>query len=783
MAELTNTTTNNTTHNQMPTSKIDKLYSKHRTILRRLDDIESRISSRVVAHRRRAMNNLEETPTSRRTHCRIFISHRVEGGNDAGSSEDEKKKDESTATSAPTAAAAVPRGGHGGKDFSALLHSSAHQNVPEEEEKPLHQREIKKGVRKWTLVIEGGLLIKHLDHDSVKIVDDKLDKGLPILGCGGSAGEEDMNGTTATATKSESSTKLKDQWKGGNNERENEITIDPINFTHLFDKLEVELKIIKKNDKAEVLETSAITRSGKFALVLFYYVNSCVQYDVSVMCLLHLVLVHFYMIVFATLCTNICYKYLSFVFVNRDNAHLPGHGSVPEPPKPEEIAEVKKIVWERSKSNAPDTNAFFIAHNEDSEFKSMGGKVFTSIFSTDKISAKIKLYRRQGDETNYIPSIQLCEVFFPTFIDEKAAGDTGKRSSDKSKNKKRKRSSAAGGDVSRTNSITNLAEMIMNEASNSSMMGSIPPGKEAAFANRQMPPVTTFPSAADHPDKEVYVPKTITMDEALYAIFFYIRTRELQDAADQSIINNDETLTNLFGCSRMLLSAVRGLLIEKQLVQPCTQPIVFNYDMTVNGAEPLLKTKSKVVEPQKKVELGSTRRKSAIRELESDKSDNDEEDEEPHQTMLSLDVDVEVPNLFHVRTRELLRRTTLRSFEYTSCRIKAIRSLVATDVHEDTAKQVVSDVVSGKGYAPHHKQAIMAISNGAMPGGEVQRAAAIDLRTTALIEKLNEPTAKARQYWDLVAACQNLDNKEEKQIIKEEKSAPSTEPPSVEVNN
>jgi len=711
MAEFT--TTNNTTH-KMPTSKIDKLYKKHHTILRRLDDIESRISSRVVAHRRRAMNNMEETPTSRRTHCRIFISHRVEGGNDAGSSEDDKKKDEPTA---PTAAAAVPRAGHGGKDFSALLHSSAHQNVQEEEEKPLHQREIKKGVRKWTLVIEGGLLIKHLDHDSAKIVDDKLDKGLPILGSSGSSNaDEDMNGTTATKS-SESSTKLKDQWKGGNNERENEITIDPINFTHLFDKLEVELKIIKKNDKAEVLETSAITRSG--------------------------------------------------------------HGSVPEPPKPEEIAEVKKIVWERSKSNAPDTNAFFIAHNEDSEFKSMGGKVFTSIFSTDKISAKIKLYRRQGDETNYIPSIQLCEVFFPTFIDEKAAGDTGKRSSDKSKNKKRKRSSAAGGgDVSRTNSITNLAEMIMNEASNSSMMGSIPPGKEAAFANRQMPPVTTFPSAADHPDKEVYVPKTITMDEALYAIFFYIRTRELQDPNDRSIVNNDETLTNLFGCSRMLFSAVRGLLIEKQLVQPCTQPIVFHYDMTVNGAEPLLKTKTKVVEPTKKVELGSTRRKSAIRELESDKSDNDEDPEEPHQTMLSLDVDVEVPNLFHVRTRELLRRTTLRSFEYTSCRIKAIRSLVATDVHEDTAKQVVSDVVSGKGYAPHHKQAIMAISNGAMPGGEVQRAAAIDLRTTALIEKLNEQTAKARKYWDVLAACQNLNNKEEKQNINEEKS-----PTSVEVNN
>ena len=37
---------------------------------------------------------------------------------------------------------------------------------------------------------------------------------------------------------------------------------------------------------------------GKSALVLFYYVNLLVQYDVSVMCLLHLVLVHLYLTAF-----------------------------------------------------------------------------------------------------------------------------------------------------------------------------------------------------------------------------------------------------------------------------------------------------------------------------------------------------------------------------------------------------------------------------------------------------------------------------------------------------
>jgi hypothetical protein len=151
----------------------------------------------------------------------------------------------------------------------------------------------------------------------------------------------------------------------------------------------------------------------------------------------------------------------------------------------------------------------------------------------------------------------------------------------------------------------------------------------------------------------------------------------------------------------------------------------------------------------------TTRRKTA-KDAGDAQSDSEQPEEIPHQTMLSCDIDVEVPNLFHVRTRDLLRRIKYREFEYTSGRIKAMRSIVSTKVDEKIAQQVVGDAVAGKGYAPYHKQVWMALAKGSHEGGEAQKAALIDLRTTSLIEKLEQQCSKARGYWDLVNACRGL---------------------------
>lgn len=694
----------------------------------------------MASLRRRATNQIAEQPTYRRSHCRIFVSHRVEGGDDDTKEEEQKKKASSDAAATPAAAVARPSPS-GGKDFSALLHSSAHQNVEQQtttESKKLSQP--KKGVRRWTLVIEGGLLIKHLDHDSAKVVDARLDAGLPILGVvdnndnkkgnndGGDNDGGDNDGDDKANNQNKADIPLRDQWRGGVAEREGEKDIEPLVFTHLFDKLEVELKVIKKksssdNNKSEPLEMSAVTRSG--------------------------------------------------------------FGAVPEAPpktKDENVSAVKSFTWERTKleNNNPDSHAFFITHDEESEFKPMGGKVFKAEFNVSHIAARVKLYRRQGEEGNYIPSSQLCDVFFPTFIGKRALGELTKSTSGSGKSKKRKRSS---GDANITRSTSSA--YLENDASNSSIASSnIPPGKEAAFASRQQQQTGEVASssaagtttaantmATDLEEKDVHIPNTITMDEALHAIFFYIRTRKLQDATDLSIINNDETLSNLFGCNRMLFSAVGGLLLEKQLLVkvegPSTQqPIIFNYVMTLDGAEPLTKKKQRKTTTDQNNDSSTemtTRRRSATTNNNDSSdtnnaqaSDSEQPQEIPHQTMLSCDIDVEVPNLFHVRTRDILRRIKYREFEYTSGRIKAQRSLMSTKVDEEVAKQALGDVVAGKGYAPHYKQVWMALAKGSHEGGEAQRAALIDLRTTSLLERLEEQCSLARGYWDVVNACRSL---------------------------
>ena len=52
----------------------------------------------------------------------------------------------------------------------------------------------------------------------------------------------------------------------------------------------------------------------------------------------------------------------------------------------------------------------------------------------------------------------------------------------------------------------------------------------------------------------------------------------------------------------------------------------------------------------------------------------------------------------------------------------------------------------------------MALAKGSHDGGEAQQAAWIDLRTTSLIEKLEERCSVARGHWDVVNACRSLCN-------------------------
>ena len=68
------------------------------------------------------------------------------------------------------------------------------------------------------LVVEGGLLVKHIDHDNAKAIDARLEAGLPILGCTtskGSKGGNNQGAGTAALKSVAHNIPLRDQWRGG----------------------------------------------------------------------------------------------------------------------------------------------------------------------------------------------------------------------------------------------------------------------------------------------------------------------------------------------------------------------------------------------------------------------------------------------------------------------------------------------------------------------------------------------------------------------------------------
>ena len=95
----------------------------------------------------------------------------------------------------------------------------------------------RRGKRQWTLVIEGGLLVPQLDHESATAVDARLAASRPVLGCPDSA-----LGDYPDERRPE--IPLRDQWRGGTGEVER--TVRPVRFTHLFDRLEVEMRAYRR---------------------------------------------------------------------------------------------------------------------------------------------------------------------------------------------------------------------------------------------------------------------------------------------------------------------------------------------------------------------------------------------------------------------------------------------------------------------------------------------------------------------------------------------------------
>ena len=181
---------------QQQYSKIPQIWNHFLEKLNRIDQLEKRVDEHVKRSRRRVQNILDQIPSFRRSHARMFVTHQFE-------------------------------------KYSGI----------------------------WTLVIEGKLLIGNLDHDSADKVDKEGVMSSRVDNVDDDEKEhhhhqqqqeqeqETSNKNNPTVMPSD----RKQEYRIGNEE---EDPVQPIVFTHLFDKVDVTFRTIYQPKSASILSAN-----------------------------------------------------------------------------------------------------------------------------------------------------------------------------------------------------------------------------------------------------------------------------------------------------------------------------------------------------------------------------------------------------------------------------------------------------------------------------------------------------------------------------------------------
>ena len=209
-------------------------------------------------------------------------------------------------------------------------------------------------------------------------------------------------------------------------------------------------------------------------------------------------------------------------------------------------------------------------------------------------------------------------------------------------------------------------------------------------------------------ENELFAPSLLTMEEIVSAFFHYIQFKKLQDEEEKSIVACDKTLQLLFECERFNFADLQFFLTSKNLISDATnEPCSFTYILN----------------------------------------------QEHEHTVLSMDLDANVPSLFHYRCRELLRRLKQREFEYTSSRTKARNWLMTGRASEDKVRQVLDDCVTGQGFTKKHICGWLALARAAPEGSEARQTALLDAQICYLLDRAEQHATAAQSAWHVVESC------------------------------
>jgi hypothetical protein len=214
------------------------------------------------------------------------------------------------------------------------------------------------------------------------------------------------------------------------------------------------------------------------------------------------------------------------------------------------------------------------------------------------------------------------------------------------------------------------------------------------------------------------------MQEIVLAFFQYIQDKNLQDKDHPSVIICNDVLKSIFECDRFNFADLQYFLIHKNLVSDASKEFSF--------------LSSYIIHP------------------------NQQEISSPQ----TVDLEVNIPSLFHYRCRELLRRLKQREFEYTSSRTKARNWLMTGKASEDRIRQLLDDCVTGQGYTRDHLNAWLALARAAPEGSEARQTALLDAQIGFLLDRAECQVKAAKTAWEFVEICQQAAANAQEKISK-----------------
>ena len=464
-------------------SRLESIWQDHLAQYRRIDDLEKRIDEHSSRLRRRVVNVLETAPSHRLSHLRLFVSHH----------------DRSPASEALVSAHAAA---------AATTDSSS---------KP----------QKWTLVIEGKLLIDHLDHQSAKAFDNRLKEEFQKRH-GVSADHSSLAIATSVNTTNTSPT-------------EEEEAIAAIKFTHFFDKVVAQFQSVYQpitetasasnsagpsgpsTPKASTPKASASNKKSRSAKRQKTATTAAVEVEEPAPVDPRL------------LTYSDPQEYTWNKTITTITNAIPAEGNKPG-----------KSAGITTSTTTKDAHAFFV-HYESPPPPSSGMILYGSI-------ATVQLYPSRGPDQRYKPSKDFAKAFFP------------------------KHTVSIPPPVLPTTSIA--------EAKKADEMEQEDDSATPSKYKRRTPTTPAHQTGPHALENAVHVPTSLTMKEILTSLYTYIQDHKLTAENDPTLIENDKKLQGLFQCESMRFHELQTQLMQSKLILllPKPAPIVVKYVMKPNNA-------------------------------------------------------------------------------------------------------------------------------------------------------------------------------------------------------